>query len=160
CRVLEQLPVSLLPLAQELTATLLCKLGPGQSEVAEELCLRLQHKEKMLQDLLNDRNRQTMEHDAEIRELLQALSTKEQQSRVAAEKMAQALAERSCELQLLRQHVLGKDPVGTQSAGARPLKQDKQPRQEILQRACGALLLSVWSQILSSFKDLDLNQWL
>lgn len=40
--------------------------------------------------------------------------------------MAQALAERSCELQLLRQHLLGKDPVGTQSAGARPLKQDKQ----------------------------------
>uniref|UniRef100_A0A8U8BH95 CDK5 regulatory subunit-associated protein 2/Myomegalin coiled coil domain-containing protein n=1 Tax=Geospiza parvula TaxID=87175 RepID=A0A8U8BH95_GEOPR len=114
---------------EELTATLLCKLGPGQSEVAEELCLRLQHKEKMLQDLLSDRNRQTMEHDAEIRELLQALSTKEQQSRVAAEKMAQALAERSSELQLLRQHMVGKDPVGTQSAGARPLKQDKQPIQ-------------------------------
>lgn len=37
----------------------------------------------MLQDLLSDRNHQTMEHDAEIRELLQALSTKEQQSRVS-----------------------------------------------------------------------------
>ncbi|XP_063262773.1 myomegalin isoform X3 [Prinia subflava] len=127
---------------EELTATLLCKLGPGQSEVAEELCLRLQHKEKMLQDLLSDRNRQTMEHDAEIRELLQALSTKEQQSRVAAEKMAEALAERSCELQLLRQHVLGRDSVGTQSAGARPLKQDKQPVQEILQRACAATVIA------------------
>ncbi|XP_041276074.1 myomegalin-like isoform X8 [Onychostruthus taczanowskii] len=127
---------------EELTATLLCKLGPGQSEVAEELCLRLQHKEKMLQDLLSDRNRQTVEHDAEIRELLQALSTKEQQSRVTAEKMAQALAERSHELQLLRQHVLGKDPVGTQSAGARPLKQDKQPIQEILQRAYGATVIA------------------
>uniref|UniRef100_A0A8C3P5R8 Phosphodiesterase 4D interacting protein n=1 Tax=Cyanoderma ruficeps TaxID=181631 RepID=A0A8C3P5R8_9PASS len=127
---------------EELTATLLCKLGPGQSEVAEELCLRLQHKEKMLQDLLSDRNRQTVEHDAEIRELLQALSIKEQQSRVAAEKMAQALAERSCELQLLRQHMLRKDPVGTQSAGARPLKQDKQPIQEILQRACGATVVA------------------
>uniref|UniRef100_A0A8C6N6G9 Short myomegalin-like EB1 binding protein N-terminal domain-containing protein n=1 Tax=Melopsittacus undulatus TaxID=13146 RepID=A0A8C6N6G9_MELUD len=68
---------------EELTATLLCKLGPGQSEVAEELCLRLQQKEKMLQDLLSDRNRQTMEHDTEIRELLQAVSTKEQQSRVS-----------------------------------------------------------------------------
>ncbi|KFZ60724.1 Myomegalin, partial [Antrostomus carolinensis] len=90
---------------EELTATLLCKLGPGQSEVAEELCLRLQHKEKMLQDLLSDRNRQTMEHDAEIRELLQAMSTKEQQSQTATEKMARALAERSCELQLLRQHL-------------------------------------------------------
>ncbi|KAL2301734.1 hypothetical protein Nmel_011128, partial [Mimus melanotis] len=127
---------------EELTATLLCKLGPGQSEVAEELCLRLQHKEKMLQELLSDRNRQTMEHDAEIRELLQALSTKEQQSRVTAEKMAQALAERSCELQLLRQHVLGKEPAGTQSAGARPLKQDKQPIQDILQRARGATVIA------------------
>uniref|UniRef100_A0A663LQB6 CDK5 regulatory subunit-associated protein 2/Myomegalin coiled coil domain-containing protein n=1 Tax=Athene cunicularia TaxID=194338 RepID=A0A663LQB6_ATHCN len=111
---------------EELTATLLCKLGPGQSEIAEELCLRLQHKEKMLQDLLSDRSRQTTEHDAEIRELLQAVSTKEQQSRVAAEKMAHALAERSCELQLLRQHVLGKEPVGTQLDVARLLKQDKQ----------------------------------
>ncbi|XP_066180936.1 myomegalin isoform X3 [Sylvia atricapilla] len=127
---------------EELTATLLCKLGPGQSEVAEELCLRLQHKEKMLQDLLSDRNRQTMEHDAEIRELLQALSAKEQQSRVAAEKMVQALAERSCELQLLRRHMLGKDFGGTQSAGARPLKQDKQPIQEKLQRACGATVIA------------------
>ncbi|KAM6265265.1 myomegalin isoform 2-T2 [Spheniscus humboldti] len=127
---------------EELTATLLCKLGPGQSEVAEELCLRLQHKEKMLQDLLSDRNHQTMEHDAEIRELLQAVSTKEQQSRMAAEKMAHALAERSCELQLLRQHVLGKEPVATQLAGARLLKQDTQPMQEILQRACGATAIA------------------
>lgn len=43
--------------------------------------------------------------------------------------MAHALAERSHELQLLRQHVLGKEPGGTQSAGARLLKQDKQPIQ-------------------------------
>uniref|UniRef100_A0A8B9Q0J9 Short myomegalin-like EB1 binding protein N-terminal domain-containing protein n=1 Tax=Apteryx owenii TaxID=8824 RepID=A0A8B9Q0J9_APTOW len=68
---------------EELTATLLCKLGPGQSEVVEELCLRLQRKEKMLQDLLSDRNCQAMEHDAEIRELLQAVSAKEQWSRVS-----------------------------------------------------------------------------
>ncbi|XP_010158093.1 PREDICTED: myomegalin-like [Eurypyga helias] len=127
---------------EELTATLLCKLGPGQSEVAEELCLRLQHKEKMLQDVLSDRNRQTMEHDAEIRELLQAVSAKEQQSRTAAEKMAQALAERSCELQLLRQHVLGKEPVGTQLAGVSLLKQDRQPLQEILPGACGATVIA------------------
>uniref|UniRef100_A0A8B9TIK0 Short myomegalin-like EB1 binding protein N-terminal domain-containing protein n=1 Tax=Anas platyrhynchos TaxID=8839 RepID=A0A8B9TIK0_ANAPL len=123
---------------EELTATLLCKLGPGQSEVAEELCVRLQRKEKMLQDLLSDRNRQAMEHDAEIRELLQAMSTKEQWSRTATEKMAHALAERSCELQLLRQHLLGKEPLRTQSAGSSLLKQDKQPLQEMLQRACGA----------------------
>lgn len=37
----------------------------------------------MLQELLSDRNRQAMEHDAEIRELLQAMSTKEQWSKVS-----------------------------------------------------------------------------
>uniref|UniRef100_A0A8C6YXQ8 Short myomegalin-like EB1 binding protein N-terminal domain-containing protein n=1 Tax=Nothoprocta perdicaria TaxID=30464 RepID=A0A8C6YXQ8_NOTPE len=113
---------------EELTATLLCKLGPGQSEVVEELCLRLQRKEKMLQDLLADRNRQVMEHDAEIRELLQAVGAKEQWSRAAAEKMARALAERSSELQLLRQHWSGKEPLATWSAGASLLKQDEQVR--------------------------------
>lgn len=50
-------------------------------------------------------------------------------NQAAAEKMAHALAERSCELQILRQHVLGKEPVGTQSSGTRLLKQDKQPIQ-------------------------------
>ncbi|XP_015724854.1 myomegalin-like isoform X2 [Coturnix japonica] len=128
---------------EELTATLLCKLGPGQSEVAEELCLRLQRKEKMLQELLSDRNRQAMEHDAEIRELLQAMSTKEQWSKATTEKMVHALAERNCELQLLRQHVLRKEPVGIQATGTSLLKQDKQqPVQEILQRACGAAALA------------------
>uniref|UniRef100_A0A803YHU2 Short myomegalin-like EB1 binding protein N-terminal domain-containing protein n=1 Tax=Meleagris gallopavo TaxID=9103 RepID=A0A803YHU2_MELGA len=111
---------------EELTATLLCKLGPAQSEVAEELCLRLQRKEKMLQELLSDRNRQTMEHDAEIRELLQAMSTKEQWNKATTEKMVHALAERNCELQLLRQHVLRKEPVGIQAPGTGLLKQDKQ----------------------------------
>lgn len=41
--------------------------------------------------------------------------------------MAHTLAERGSELQLLRQHVSGKEPVRTQSAGASLLKQDKQP---------------------------------
>lgn len=48
---------------------------------------------------------------------------------MAAEKMAHALAERSCELQLLRQHLLGKEPLVTKLAGARLLKKDKQPIQ-------------------------------
>ncbi|XP_031451576.1 myomegalin-like isoform X2 [Phasianus colchicus] len=128
---------------EELTATLLCKLGPGQSEVAEELCLRLQRKEKMLQELLSDRNRQAMEHDAEIRELLQAMSTKEQWSKATTEKMVHALTERNCELQLLRQHVLRKESVGIQAPGTSLLKQDKQqPVQEIMQRACGVSALA------------------
>uniref|UniRef100_A0A8D0EW09 CDK5 regulatory subunit-associated protein 2/Myomegalin coiled coil domain-containing protein n=2 Tax=Strigidae TaxID=30459 RepID=A0A8D0EW09_STROC len=97
---------------EELTATLLCKLGPGQSEIAEELCLRLQHKEKMLQDLLSDRNHQTTEHDAEIRELLQAVSTKEQQSRVSCSSAAVGgLGWMALPFCLLRSSVMGSTSI-------------------------------------------------
>lgn len=63
---------------------MLCKLGPGQSEIAEELCQRLQRKERMLQDLLSDRNKQAVEHEMEIQSLLQSMSTREQESQVRA----------------------------------------------------------------------------
>lgn len=61
---------------------MLCKLGPGQSEVAEELCQRLQRKERMLQELLSDRNKQAVEHEVEIQGLLRSMSTREQESQV------------------------------------------------------------------------------
>ncbi|XP_019511352.1 PREDICTED: myomegalin-like [Hipposideros armiger] len=67
---------------EDLSATLLCKLGPGQSEVAEELCQRLQRKERMLQDLLSDRNKQAVEHEMEIQGLLQSMGAREQESQV------------------------------------------------------------------------------
>ncbi|CAK6439340.1 unnamed protein product [Pipistrellus nathusii] len=94
---------------EDVSATLLCKLGPGQSEIAEELCQRLQRKERMLQDLLSDRNKQAVEHEMEIQGLLQSMSTRERQSQAAAEKMVQALMERNSELQALRQYLGGKD---------------------------------------------------
>ncbi|XP_045865006.1 myomegalin isoform X8 [Meles meles] len=94
---------------EDLSATLLCKLGPGQSEIAEELCQRLQRKERMLQELLSDRNKQAVEHEIEIQGLLQSVSTREQESQAAAEKMVRALMERNSELQALRQYLGGKD---------------------------------------------------
>ena len=62
---------------------MLRKLGPGQSEVAEDLCQRLQQKERMLQDLLSDRNKQTVEHEMEIQGLLQSMGTREQERQVS-----------------------------------------------------------------------------
>ncbi|XP_056675259.1 myomegalin isoform X14 [Monodelphis domestica] len=94
---------------EDLSATLLCKLGPGQSEVTEELCLRLQRKERMLQDLLSDRNKQALQHEIEIQDLLQAMSTREKESQVAVGKMVQALMERGTEVQTLRQIIGGKN---------------------------------------------------
>ncbi|XP_058295349.1 myomegalin isoform X13 [Hylobates moloch] len=111
---------------EDLSATLLCKLGPGQSEIAEELCQRLQRKERMLQDLLSDRNKQMVEHEMEIQGLLQSMSTREQESQAAAEKMVQALMERNSELQALRQYLGGRDslmsqgPISNQQAEVTP----------------------------------------
>lgn len=93
---------------EELRATLLCKLEPCQSEIAEELCQHLQQKERMLQDLLSDRRKQAAEHEMEIQGLLQSMSTREQASQAAAEKIAQAFLERNSELHALRQY-LGRD---------------------------------------------------
>ncbi|XP_045139647.1 myomegalin [Echinops telfairi] len=100
---------------EDLSATLLCKLGPGQSEIAGELCQRLQRKERMLQDLLSDRNKQAVEHEMETQGLLQSMSTREQESQAAAEKMGQALMERNAELQALRQYLGGKDLMMSQA---------------------------------------------
>ncbi|XP_058994359.1 myomegalin isoform X12 [Mustela lutreola] len=100
---------------EDLSATLLCKLGPGQSEIAEELCQRLQRKERMLQELLSDRNKQAVEHEIEIQGLLQSMSTREQESQAAAEKMVRALMERDSELQALRQYLGGKDFMVSQT---------------------------------------------
>ncbi|XP_053512020.1 myomegalin isoform X8 [Artibeus jamaicensis] len=100
---------------EDVSATLLCKLGPGQSGIAEELCQRLQRKERMLQDLLSDRNKQAVEHETEIQGLLQSMSTREQQSRAAAEKMVQALVEKNSELQALRQYLGGNDLTVSQA---------------------------------------------
>uniref|UniRef100_A0A8D2EPJ0 Phosphodiesterase 4D interacting protein n=1 Tax=Theropithecus gelada TaxID=9565 RepID=A0A8D2EPJ0_THEGE len=100
---------------EDLSATLLCKLGPGQSEIAEELCQRLQRKERMLQDLLSDRNKLVVEHEMEIQGLLRSMSTREQESQAAAEKMVQALMERNSELQALRQYLGGRDSLTSQA---------------------------------------------
>ncbi|XP_077784270.1 myomegalin isoform X5 [Podarcis muralis] len=65
---------------EALSAKLLCKLGPGQRELVEELYLCLQQKEQIIEELLSDKSRQTVEQMAELQELLQAVHTREQQS--------------------------------------------------------------------------------
>ncbi|XP_014438784.1 myomegalin isoform X6 [Tupaia chinensis] len=105
---------------EDLSATLLCKLGPGQSEIAEELCQRLQRKERMLQDLLSDRNKQAVEHEMEIQSLLQSMGIREQESQAATKKMVQALMERNSELQALRQYLGGRDFIMSQALISNP----------------------------------------
>ncbi|XP_067323787.1 myomegalin isoform X2 [Anolis sagrei] len=89
-----------------LSATLLCKLAPGQRDTVEELYFRLHKKEKIIEELLHDKSLQTVEQVTELQELLQAVSSREQQSHISSKKMVQALKERSCELQTLRQQLM------------------------------------------------------
>nr|XP_060630295.1 myomegalin isoform X3 [Anolis sagrei ordinatus] len=89
-----------------LSATLLCKLAPGQRDTVEELYFRLHKKEKIIEELLHDKSLQTIEQVTELQELLQAVSSREQQSHISSKKMVQALKERSFELQTLRQQLM------------------------------------------------------
>lgn len=63
---------------QDLTATVVNRAQAGPTEVVEELKARLALKEKLFQELLSDRSRQSSEHQAQVQDLLSTLSSKDQ----------------------------------------------------------------------------------
>lgn len=63
---------------QDLTATVVSRAQAGPTEVVEELKARLALKEKLFQELLSDRSRQSSEHQAQVQDLLNTLSSKDQ----------------------------------------------------------------------------------
>lgn len=69
---------------QDLTAALVARVQGGPNEVVEELKARLALKEKLFQELLSDRNCQTNEHQAQVQDLLNALTSKDQYLQVGS----------------------------------------------------------------------------
>lgn len=63
---------------QDLTAALVARVQAGPTEVVEELKARLALKEKLFQELLSDRSRQSNENQAQVQDLLNTLSCKDQ----------------------------------------------------------------------------------
>uniref|UniRef100_A0A3Q3GNW7 Si:ch211-242b18.1 n=1 Tax=Labrus bergylta TaxID=56723 RepID=A0A3Q3GNW7_9LABR len=63
---------------QDLTAALVARVHAGPSEVVEELKARLALKEKLFEELLSDRSRQSNEHQAQVQDMLNTLSSKDQ----------------------------------------------------------------------------------
>lgn len=63
---------------QDLTALLVARVQAGPNEVVEELKARLVLKEKLFQELLSDRSRQSNEHQAQVQDMLNTLSSKDQ----------------------------------------------------------------------------------
>uniref|UniRef100_A0A3Q1G324 Uncharacterized protein n=1 Tax=Acanthochromis polyacanthus TaxID=80966 RepID=A0A3Q1G324_9TELE len=73
---------------QDLTAALVARVQASPSEVVEELKARLALKEKLFQELLSDRSRQSNEHQAQIHDLLSTLSSKDQYLQLVLERAA------------------------------------------------------------------------
>lgn len=68
---------------QDLTATVVSRAQAGPTDVVEELKARLALKEKLFQELLSDRSRQSSEHQAQVQDLLTTLSSKDQYVQVS-----------------------------------------------------------------------------
>ncbi|XP_052332312.1 LOW QUALITY PROTEIN: myomegalin-like [Oncorhynchus keta] len=90
---------------QDLTAALLAKVQAGPSEVVEELKARLALKEKLFQELLSDRNRQSHEHQAQVQDLLSTISTKDQYIQDCSDRLSQVIGERTGQLQELHRQL-------------------------------------------------------
>lgn len=71
-------------LLQDLTASLVARVQAGPTEVVEELKARLALKEKLFQELLSDRSRQSNEHQAQVQDLLNTLGSKDQYLQVGS----------------------------------------------------------------------------
>ncbi|XP_060686314.1 myomegalin isoform X3 [Hemiscyllium ocellatum] len=94
---------------EDLTVMLMSKVSAGSDNMMEQLRLRLQLKERMLQEVLKDRSILTTDHEQEVAELLQTINSRDQQMKNATEKLIHTFAEKNHELQTLRRQLAEKD---------------------------------------------------
>ncbi|XP_060722828.1 myomegalin isoform X3 [Tachysurus vachellii] len=116
--------------AEEITAALFSKVPLSSSEVVEKLKAQLQVKERLFQELLTEHSRQTQEHHTHIQELLNAMRTREQCVKDAAERAGLVMSEQTTRLQELRRQVVS---AGSRSSSTSELPEDVQHLREELQ---------------------------
>ncbi|XP_051944199.1 myomegalin-like [Hippocampus zosterae] len=90
---------------QDLTATLVARVQAGPTEVVEELKARLQLKEKLFQELLSDRSRQSIEHQTRLSDLLNTLADKDQYLQDNSYRLSLVISERTGQLQEVRRQL-------------------------------------------------------
>ncbi|XP_062843529.1 myomegalin-like isoform X2 [Trichomycterus rosablanca] len=91
--------------AEDLTAALTAKLFPNPNEVVEELKSRLVLKERLFQDLLTERSRQTQEHHTLIQDLLNTINARDQYIKESGQRSRQVIVERTGQLQEMRRQL-------------------------------------------------------
>ncbi|XP_029310085.1 myomegalin isoform X3 [Cottoperca gobio] len=106
--------------AQDLTAALVARAQAGPTEVVEELKARLALKEKLFQELLSDRSRQSNEHQAQVQDMLNTLSSKDQYLQDYSYRLSLVINERTGQLQELRRQLSSRQQELCE------LKQDKE----------------------------------
>uniref|UniRef100_UPI0037E7AEA3 myomegalin-like isoform X2 n=1 Tax=Semicossyphus pulcher TaxID=241346 RepID=UPI0037E7AEA3 len=90
---------------QDLTAALVARVHAGPSEVVEELKARLALKEKLFEELLSDRSRQSSEHQAQVQDMLNTLSSKDQYLQDYSYRLSVVISEQTGQLQELRREL-------------------------------------------------------
>ncbi|XP_068605286.1 myomegalin-like [Brachionichthys hirsutus] len=91
--------------AQDLTAALVARVQAGPTELVEELKARLALKEKLFQELLSDRSRQSDEHQAQIQDMLNTVGAKDQHLQDYSYRLSLVVGEQSGQLQELRRQL-------------------------------------------------------
>ncbi|KAM7379228.1 hypothetical protein PAMP_004793 [Pampus punctatissimus] len=89
----------------DLTAALVARVQAGPTDVVEELKARLVLKEKLFQELLSDRSRQSNEHQTQVQDLLNTFSSKDQYLQDNSYRLSMVISERTGELQELRRQL-------------------------------------------------------
>ncbi|XP_038125843.1 myomegalin-like isoform X1 [Cyprinodon tularosa] len=106
--IIEQLQAALQARSQEmqdLTTAIAARGLAGSAGLVEELRARLALKEKLFQELLSDRSRQTDEHQAHVQDLLKTLSSKDQYLQDYSYRLSLVIIERTIEQQELRKQL-------------------------------------------------------
>ncbi|XP_062411641.1 myomegalin [Sardina pilchardus] len=91
---------------ETLTSSLLSKLSVSPATVVEELKTRLSLKEKLIQDLLRDRSHQTQEHQAQVQDLLNTISSRDEYIQDAAGRVGEVMSEQTARVQELRRQLV------------------------------------------------------
>ncbi|XP_058275009.1 myomegalin-like isoform X2 [Hemibagrus wyckioides] len=94
---------------EDLTAALLAKLSPSPNEVVEELKSRLALKERLFQEVLSERSRQTQEHHTLIQDLLNTISSRDQYIKESGERLRQVITERTGQLNEMRRQLVSRE---------------------------------------------------
>ncbi|XP_041705216.2 myomegalin isoform X1 [Coregonus clupeaformis] len=121
--------------AEDLTGALLDKVNAGPTEVVEELKARLSLKEKLFQELLSDRSRQSQEHHSQVQDLLNTIGTRDQYIQESAGRLGEVMSEQTVRLQELRRQLTSGSQLGLQGPDFQGTSQDLRALQDELRLA-------------------------